>query len=413
MIDPRVITGALARLAGALFGGDETALAPEPLIEATARATGLDPAPLRASPLTAALAALTDSLRTEAALSPFGLLAARWDLQRLLRTGLILHDEEQRDPTVVARPLASPIFVSGLPRSGTTFLHALLACDPCHRAPRIWQTIHPYPDHRAAERGAGARKVQRQLQFFERLAPGIGDLHPMDAAAPQECTEIASHSFRSLRFDTTHNVPGYRAWLDRAGHDDAYRFEARFLRHLQGAGPTPQRWVLKSPDHVFTADSLARIFPDARLVLVHRDPAHVLASVARLTELLRAPFTNSIDRHAIGRKVADDWQDGMRRMVALADDPAFPLRDRLVHVHYGALVAEPLRTVARIYEALGLELTDETRTRIDAHVARAPRGGYGENRYTPEEYGLDPDRESERAAVYVERFGVGSVATDR
>lgn len=401
-----MITAALTRVAGALFAGDETALAPAPLIETAARATDLDPAPLRAADLVAALERLTASLRREAALSPFGLLATRWDLLRLLRTNLVLHDEEQRDPAIAGRPLRAPIFVSGLPRSGTTFLHALLACDDANRAPRVWQTIHPYPDHPAAERGAGPHKVQRQLRFFERLAPGIGSLHPMGATAPQECTEIASHTFRSLRFDTTHHVPAYRAWLDGAGHDEAYRFEARFLRHLQGAGPA-SRWVLKSPDHVFTADSLARVFPDASLVLVHRDPAHVLASVARLTELLRAPFTTAIDRHAIGRKVACDWQDGMRRMVALADDPAFPLRDRLVHVHYGTLVAEPLRTVERIYKALGLALDDATRARIDAHVARAPRGGYGANRYNPENYGIDPERERERAAVYVERFGVG------
>ena len=407
-----MITAALTRLAGTLFGGDETALAPEPLCEAAAAASGLAPAPLHAPALTAALASLTASLRTEAALSPFGLLATRWDLVRLLRTNLILHDEEQRDAGIAARPLADPIFVSGLPRSGTTFLHALLACDPDNRAPRIWRTIHPYPEHRAAERGAGPHKVARQLRFFERLSPGIGYLHPMDASAPQECTEIASHVFRSLRFDTTHNVPAYRAWLDGAGHDEAYRFQARFLRHLQGPDAAPRRWVLKSPDHVFTADSLARVFPRAHLVLVHRDPAHVLASVARLTELLRAPFTTAIDRRAIGRKVAADWQDGMRRMVALADDPHFPLRDRLVHVHYGTLVAEPLRTVERIYEALGLAFGDQARAAVAAHVARTPRGGYGANSYDPTKYGLDPARERARAALYVERFGVGGATRE-
>ena len=367
-----MITATLTRLAGALFGGDETALAPAPLIEAAGRATGLDPAPLHAPHLTEALEQLTASLRREAALSPFGLLATRWDLARLLRTRLVLHDEEQRDPTIADRPLLPPIFVAGLPRSGTTFLHSLLACDDAHRAPRIWQTIHPYPDHRAAERGAGPRKVQRQLRVFERLAPGIGKLHPMDAAAPQECTEIASHTFRSLRFDTTHHVPTYRAWLDRAGHDAAYRFEARFLRHLQGADAAPRRWVLKSPDHVFTADSLARVFPEARLVCwCIAIPRTCWPRWHGLTELLRAPFTTAIDRIAIGRKIADDWQDGMRRMVALADDPAF--RDRLVHVHYGTLIAEPVHTVERIYEALGLTFGDDTRARIDGPCRARPR----------------------------------------
>jgi hypothetical protein len=144
------------------------------------------------------------------------------------------------------------------------------------------------------------------------------------------------------------------------------------------------------------------------LVLVHRDPGHVLASAARLTELLRAPFTSAIDRREIGRKVADYWQDAMRRMVKLADDPSFPLSSRLVHVQYRSLVADPVGAIARIYDAFGHELTREARAAMAAKVARAPNGGYGANRYRPEEFGIDPERERERASVYAERFGVAT-----
>ena len=272
----------------------------------------------------------------------------------------------------------------------------------------MWEAIYPYPAHRAAGFGAGRRKVQLQLRIFARLTPGIGSVQPMDADAPQECTEFTSHVFRSPRFDAVYRAPSYHAWLDASGYDDAYRFHARFLRHLQGPGDTPRRWILKSPDHLFSASALGRVFPDAMLVFVHRDPAHVLASAARLTELLRAPFTNAIDRREIGRKVADYWQDGMRRMVALADDPAFPLRSRLVHVQYRSLVADPVGTVARIYDAFGLELSRQARAAMAAKIARVPNGGYGANHYRPEEFGIDPERERERASVYVERFGVAT-----
>lgn len=400
-----MIPRALGRIAGALFGEDEAALAPDALRRAALRATGLPPAPLEAPGLGEALQMLTESLRAEARLSPFGRLATAWDLRRLLGTLLVLADMEARDPAITARRLAPPIFVAGLPRSGTTFLHGLLASEPAHRAPLMWETIHPYPDHPAAERGAGPRRVQRQLRMFEMLSPGIGRLHPMDAYAPQECTEITSHVFRSLRFDTTYHVPRYRAWLDQAGHEEAYRFQARFLRHLQGPekGPAP-RWILKSPDHVFTLEALARVFPDAFLVLAHRDPAHVLASVARLTEALRAPFTEAIDRHAIGRKVAEDWQDGMRRMTALPDTP------RIAHVRYRDLVADPVGTVARIHARFGLPFGSGARERVEARVARQPDGGYGANRYRPEEYGIVPDAERARAARYMERFGIAPEA---
>jgi hypothetical protein len=403
-----LIAWGLNQFAGALFGDDETALTPESLIAAAAKATRLDAKPLADPGLNEALAALTSSLHKEASLSPFGRLAAGWDLKRMLSTLLILTEAEREDPVISTRPLTSPIFIAGLPRSGTTFLHGLLAEDPVNRAPRIWEAIYPYPKHRAAGFGAGRRKVELQLRFFNRLSPGIRSLHPIEADAPEECIEFTSQVFRSPRFDDIYRAPSYRAWLDSSGYDEGYRFLARFLRHLQGPGAAPRRWILKSPEHVFSFDALARVFPDAMLVLVHRDPGHVLVSAARLTELLRAPFTTAIDRREIGRKVADYWQDGMRRMVKLADDTTFPLRSRIAHVRYPSLVADPVGTVAQIYNAFGLEFSGEARAAVAAKVAEAPDGGYGVNRYRPDEFGIDPGRERERASAYVERFDIAS-----
>jgi Sulfotransferase family len=223
----------------------------------------------------------------------------------MLSTLLILTDAVREDGTILTRPLKAPIFIAGLPRSGRTCLHGLLTEDPANRALRIWETIDPYPKHCSAEFGAGRRKVQLQLGIFNRLSPGIRNLHLIEAVTPEECIEFTSQVFRSPRFDDVYRAPSYRAWLDASGCDDGYRFLARFLRHLQGPGEAPRRWILKSPEHVFSFDALMRVFPDAMLVLVHRDPGRVLVSAARLTELLRAPFTTIIDRREIGRKVAD------------------------------------------------------------------------------------------------------------
>jgi len=400
-----VIAQGLTRIAGALLTAPQ--LDPESLVIEAAKDTRIDRGPLDDPQLMEALGALTSSLEKEAALTSFGRLAAGWDVKRMLSTLLILADKEREDPSIAKRRLAPPIFITGLPRSGTTFLHGLLAEDPANRAPRIWESISPYPSHRAAGFGAGRRKVQLELRFFARLSPGIGSLHPLQADAPQECIEFTSQVFRSPRYGDVYHAPSYSAWLDASGYDEGYRFLARFLRHLQGPGETPRRWILKSPEHVLSIDALARVFPDAMLVFVHRDPGHVLASAARLTELMRAPFTSAIDRKEIGRNVADHWQEGMRRMVALADDPSFSLRSRLAHVRYRSLVADPIGTIAEIYETFGLELSPEARTAMAAKVAQAPNGGYGANRYQPEEFGIDPARERERASVYIERFGVG------
>ncbi len=306
-----VIAWGLKRLAGAVF--DETGLAPESLIASAAEAARLD-AKLLADPrLVEALAALTSSLREEASLSPFGRLAARSDLKRMLSTLLILADAEREDPAILTRLLAAPIFITGLPRSGTTFLHRMMLEDPANRAPLVYETIYPCPpppnrpDRRAAQ-------VARQLRAFGALAPEFYGLHPLDATSPQECSEITAHVFRSLRFDTNYHIPSYRAWLDAdpVGHVPAYQFHRRFLQHLQHqAGPraNPPRWVVKCPDHLFALDAIRAVYPDARLVFVHRDPVKVLLSVAKLTEVVRRPFTRTwTPRQSARRRACAGWR---------------------------------------------------------------------------------------------------------
>ena len=351
-------------------------------------------------PVGEALGALLTSLRTEARLSAVGRFATRRDLIGKLSNLLILDDLERADPSIRHRPIRAPVFVTGLPRSGTSFLHALLAAHSAVQAPLAWQTTFPAPDHPAAglrNAGAARDRFARQLRLFGRLAPELPRLHPMSADAPQECTEITAHIFRSLRFDTTHAVPSYRAWLDRAGHDAAYRFHRRFLQHLQGTGGAT--WVLKSPDHVFALRSLRLVYPDARLVVMHRDPVHVLASVARLTEVVRRPFARAVDRLAIGRQVTRDWSLGLRTILDLPDDGC-------VHVRHADLVGDPIGTVTALCEGLGIGMDRAARSRMETYVAQRPRGGYGVNHYASAAYGFGPEALEPWRAAYRARFGV-------
>ena len=351
-------------------------------------------------PVGEALSTLLASLRREARLSAMGRIATRQDLIGKLTNLLILDDLERADPSIRHRPIGAPVFVTGLPRSGTSFLHALLATHTAVRAPLAWQTRFPAPSHPAA----GLRSAQaahdrfaRQLRLFGRLAPELPRLHPMSADAPQECTEITAHVFRSLRFDMTHDVPSYRAWLDRAGHDAAYRFHRRFLQHLQGTDDAT--WVLKSPDHVFALRSLRLVYPDARLVVMHRDPVHVLASVARLTEVVRRPFARAVDRLAIGRQVTRDWALGLRTILDLPDEGC-------VHIRHADLVGDPVGTVAALCGRLGIGMDRTDRSRMELFVAQRPRGGYGINRYTSADYGFGPESLEPWRSAYGARFGV-------
>ena len=348
-------------------------------------------------PLRRLLAACAD----EASLSLVGRMATRWDVVRFLSNLLRLQDAERRNPAILAQPIERPIFITGLPRSGTTFLHRLLLEDPDNRAPRVWQTIYPYPLGRGRDRRPA--RVARQLRAFERLAPEFRGLHPLDATSPQECSEITAHVFRSLRFDTTYHIPGYRHWLDRADHVPAYLFHRRFLQHLQNQAPGG-RWVVKCPDHLFALDAIRAVYPDARLVFVHRDPVRVLLSVAKLTEVLRRPFTRRLDPHEIGQQESARWLEGTRRMMAVGDDAGLP--EAVHHVHHTALVADPVATVVALYRHFRLEMPSGTDAAIEQYARLRPNGGYGPRNYRFEDHGLDAGAERQKFSDYVRRFGI-------
>ncbi len=351
---------------------------------------------------------LLDSCSSESALGIVGRSATKWDVVRFLTNLLLVQDAARRCPGLEAAPIHKPIFITGLPRSGTTFLHRLMLTDPANRAPAVWETI--YPSATAGTREQRIAKVARQLRAFAWLAPEFQALHPLDATSPQECSEITAHVFRSLRFDTNYHIPSYRQWLDAdvVRHLPAYRFHKRFLQFLQHQDGQAPRWVLKCPEHLFALQAIKAVYPDARLVFVHRDPVKVLLSQARLTEVLRRPFTRRMDPRTLGPDESRRWLDGTRRMIAAGDDAGFP--DPVCHVHHMDLISDPVHTVEGVYRHFGIPLAPGMADRIERYVAEKPRGGYGEHHYHFEDHGLDEQQERDRFRPYMVRFGVTAEA---
>ena len=342
----------------------------------------------------------------EANLSLVGRLATQWDVTRFLSNLLRLQAEEKAAPAISAQKIERPIFITGLPRSGTTFLHRLMMTDSANRAPRVWEPIYPWPAARGPE--TRAARVARQLKAFERLAPEFRALHPLEADSPQECSEITAHIFRSLRFDTNYYVPEYRRWLDAdvSRHLPAYAFHRRFLSHLQYQDGAARQWVLKCPEHVFALRAIRAIYPDARLVFVHRDPVKVLLSVAHLTEVLRRPFTRRLDTKTIGRDESARWLAGAERMMETGDDAGLP--EPVCHVHHMDLISDPTATVAGVYRHFGMDLPAPAATAIDRYAQARPNGGYGTHRYAFADHGLNEALERDRFRPYMLRFGIAA-----
>jgi Sulfotransferase family len=374
----------------------------EPLLATARRRSGLSE--FGDSSFIDPLRRLLSACMDEASLSLVGRMATRWDVVRFLTNLLRFQDAEAKDAGILRQQIERPIFITGLPRSGTTFLHRLLLNDPENRAPLVWQTIYPYPPARGPD--TRPARVARQLRAFERLAPEFRALHPLDATSPQECSEITAHVFRSLRFDTTYQIPSYRNWLDHASHAPAYRFHRRFLQHLQHQAAPGGRWVVKCPDHLFALDAIRTEYPDARLVFVHRDPVKVLLSVAKLTEVVRRPFTRRLDAREIGRQESARWLEGTQQMVAVGDDAGLP--EPIHHVHHNALVADPVGTVAALYRHFGLPLAPDVTAAFGQYARERPRGGYGPRDYRFDDHGLDAATEREKFRGYTERFGIAA-----
>lgn len=396
----------LADTVAGAFGLLDRRFATDDLIRLARRRTGLEDfgdVDL-GEPLRRFLEACVD----DAALSVVGRFATHWDVIRFLSNLLRLRAAERAQPAILGEPIAQPIFITGLPRSGTTFLHRMMLADPANRAPLVYETIYPCPPP-PGQRDRRAAQVARQLRTFDALAPEFHGLHPLEATSPQECCEITAHVFRSLRFDTNYHIPSYRAWLDAdpAGHLPAYQFHRRFLQHLQHqAGPRtrPPRWVLKCPDHLFALDAIRAVYPDARLVFVHRDPVKVLLSVARLTEVLRRPFTRRLDRAELGQEESLRWQEGTRRMIAVGDDAGLP--EQVCHVHYLDLVSDPVSTVEQLYGHFGMALSSASVRAMERYAVAQPNGGYGAHAYHFEDHGLDAEAERKKFRAYMLRFGV-------
>lgn len=344
---------------------------------------------------------LIAACNAESDLNALGRNAVKFEIRRSLHNLLEFERRERESPTVLTRPIERPIFITGMPRSGSTFLHRLLVRDPAVAAPLSWRLVHPHPSA-AGRLGESINRARVQAQFYlmRLLAPELNSLHEVAAGEPEECTDITAQVFQSLRYDSVYRVPSYQSWLQRHGHVEAYRFHKRFLQHLDAQAPG-RRWILKSPDHVFALDDIRKVYPDACWVFIHRDPVAVLASVARLTEVLRRPFAHSVDLSEIGQQVCASWLDGAERMMRAAASSG-----SILHLHYREVVSGPQEAVKRLFQHGGHAASGEAAQRMRKWLGNRSNRRHRQRRYDLARFGLDPESLRAQFKPYTDTFGI-------
>jgi hypothetical protein len=351
---------------------------------------------------------LLAAFEQEAALHTLGRFIARTDIVRLLENRLRMTETRKRHPEIDAGEVQRPIVIVGLPRTGTTILHELLAQDPANRVPMTWEVMYPWPPPERAtfETDARIAQVEQHFSGVDRVIPGFKAMHPMGAQLPQECVAMTAHDFASMLFSTTHNVPSYDRWLGEADLRPAYAAHRRQLQYLQWRCPA-ERWVLKSPGHLWALDALLAIYPDARIVQTHRDPLKVIASLASLISVLRTMASDRIDPFAIGAEWTVRLHDGLEKATAVRAR-MLPDASQVFDMHFAEFIDNEIAMVRRIYIHFGLELSSEAEARMQRFLAANPKDKHGAHRYTLAQAGLDPAVERRRYAAYQERYRIAS-----
>jgi len=352
----------------------------------------------------APLERLLRSLEREARLNLVGRIAAREDLTGMLVNRLLLERDRERHPGIAREDVRRPLVITGLPRSGSTFLHGLLAQDPASRVPLHWELRFPSPPPERSSRDTDPRiaRAARHIRWFHRLAPEFRKIHPVGARLPEECVVILSHAFLSFEFSSNWFVPTYQSWLEEQDLEPAYRYHRRFLQHLQWACPG-ERWLLKAPPHLPGLRALFAVYPDADVIVTHRDPLEVVPSIASLHVVLRRTFSRAVDPLAVGPEVSRMLADDIRRGFAARDAGCAP-PERFLDVWYTQLMRDPLAVVRRIYRHFDLALTAEAERRMRAYLATNPKDRHGPHVYSLAQFGLDAEVERARYRPYWDRW---------
>lgn len=374
------------------------------LLEKSRRLTGLDD--FGDLSFLTPLGILLQSFEEDAHLNLVGRITVHFEIVRILCNLLHMQRDRVQFPAIAQEKIRQPIFITGLPRSGSTFLHALLAQDPACRAPQVWEVMRPSPPPETASYRSDPRiaRSRRDLSCVNVLMPGFSKCHAIEARLPQECIALTDHSFLSYVFESMYFVTSYRNWHDQQDKRPAYDCHRRFLQNLQWHCPGTH-WVLKAPSHLMALPSLFAVYPDAQVVLTHRDPLKVLPSCASFAKVLRAPFTGPIDLKALGAEVSRRWTDSARMVMQLRSEKK-ELRENFFDVNYPDLIRDPMSVVRGIYRHFNRELSREAEEVMRLFVTQNPKDKCGAHRYSLKEFGLDPATEMRNFQGYTEYFGI-------
>ena len=342
---------------------------------------------------------LLASLERDANLTAAAQAGVLGDFRRRLVNRLLVEEWYRDHPEIAGLAVRGPVDINGLPRTGTTALANMMSLDPQFRSLRGWEQSQPVPPPVLADEATDPRRL-RALQEDESVSPELKAMHIWDADATLEDTELLGMAFHGQQY--TLPVFCYHAWWRSTDMRPTYDYHRRVVKLLQSRRP-PNLWLFKAPHHKFHLEALAAAYPEVRFIMTHRDPSKSVPSYASIVSTIFPAAQGDRDLTKVGPQVSEHLRAGMENAIAARTRIG---EERFLDVHHRDLIADPMKTVRRVYEFLGLELAPEVEAAMRDWQRANRSGAQGTHRYTPEQFGLNRAQLLADYQFYIRRFDV-------
>lgn len=344
-----------------------------------------------------ALAVLLESYRTDADLTEAGSKMQRFFVRNALVARLVSEAAFKQYPQHADVAIEKPIFVTGLPRTGTTAIHRLLAADPRHQGLELWlaEFPQPRPPRESWPENPVFAELDARFKKAHEENPDYTGLHYMTADEVEECWQLLRQSLHSVSYETLAHIPTYARWLSQQDWTKPYQRHRKNLQ-LIGLNEPEKRWVLKNPSHLFALDALFNTYPDALVIQCHRPVETIMASMCSLAQHTTEGWSNSFTGEVIGEDAMETWSRGLElfNRVRAQHDPA-----QFYDLDYFEFVKDPVGTVKNVYRHFGIEFTDETRSAVERSHEESKQGPRApKHTYSLADYGLTDEQVKERFA---------------
>jgi hypothetical protein len=344
-----------------------------------------------------------ESITKEGNPSPFGALAIKKLFENTVYGRLKIEQVLAANPEIEKTEIKQPVFIVGMPRTGTTILHAILNEDPRFRSPLAWECLRPYPVPRPETyyHNEQIKEIEKNFEQLFKLVPDFNKKHYMAADTPQECIGINAFDFNSFQTPVLFSMPSYIEWFNnKADKLKTMRFHKRFLQYLQSGGVKADHWLLKTPVHMIRLPELFEVYPDAKIIITHRHPFKIVPSIASLISSIRSLYSNHEDPKKTAFEQAEIWSDYFSRFLDSLN--TLNKNDQITHVKFDDFVTDQIEIIKNIYRQFGWDLPNKTLVRFKTFLDENPKDKNGVHIYNLEDFGLTKEYIEEKFSNYID-----------